>query len=299
MNTDAINPKRAVTAIGCLMLLSLAWPAASAANHVSITASVGARLTERVSSSSWKVEVSWDATCQGAGAGGASYKGDLYLIDVETAEEIYLGGVFGTPGQVDQLVGAKNRWQRLAPLLKIGCLSNSDLHGSGTAEFRGPDVLIPPRFGGGGGGSGGGGGGSGGSGGGDPTEPLHSGGCIEVLMGTNETDKLTGDGRGDVIFGLEGDDHVQGRGGHDCLLGGPGRDLLEGEDGYDRLTGSSGGDVLVGGPGINGYDAGSGRDFVNARNGQRELVRCGSGRDRARVDRHDRVRGCERVKRSD
>jgi hypothetical protein len=32
---------------------------------------------------------------------------------------------------------------------------------------------------------------------------------------------------------------------------------------------------------------------VRARNGRRELVVCGSGFDRAHVDRRDRVRGCE------
>jgi Ca2+-binding RTX toxin-like protein len=73
--------------------------------------------------------------------------------------------------------------------------------------------------------------------------------------------------------------------------------VLRGELGSDRLTGGRGDDTLFGGPGVNHYDAGPGKDVVDARNGQRELVRCGSGRDQARVDRSDRVVGCEVVSR--
>jgi Ca2+-binding RTX toxin-like protein len=64
------------------------------------------------------------------------------------------------------------------------------------------------------------------------------------------------------------------------------------------LTGGRGADELVGGAGVNRYDAGAGNDVVNAANRRAELVSCGSGRDRAVVDRSDRVRGCERVERS-
>jgi Ca2+-binding RTX toxin-like protein len=67
--------------------------------------------------------------------------------------------------------------------------------------------------------------------------------------------------------------------------------------GNDRLNGGPGADRLVGGAGTNAYDAGPGADTVDARNGKRELVRCGSGRDTARVDRSDRVRDCEVVRR--
>jgi hypothetical protein len=43
--------------------------------------------------------------------------------------------------------------------------------------------------------------------------------------------------------------------------------------------------------------SGRGDDRVRARNHERELIRCGPGRDRATVDRSDRVRGCERTRR--
>lgn len=49
---------------------------------------------------------------------------------------------------------------------------------------------------------------------------------------------------------------------------------------------------------MNKYKGGAGDDAVNARNRKKETIDCGSGRnDRATVDRVDRVRGCERVKR--
>ena len=91
---------------------------------------------------------------------------------------------------------------------------------------------------------------------------------------------------------------MRGRGDDDCLIGGSGKDRLLGGLGYDRLTGGTGADTLVGGSGVNRYDAGAGNDVVKARNGRAELVSCGSGRDRAWVDRGDRVRNCERVQRS-
>ena len=98
--------------------------------------------------------------------------------------------------------------------------------------------------------------------------------------------------------GLGGKDLIRGRDDDDCLIGGSGKDRLLGGPGHDRLTGGTGADVLVGGSGVNRYDAGAGNDVVNARNGRAELVSCGSGRDRARVDRSDRTRSCERVERS-
>lgn len=54
---------------------------------------------------------------------------------------------------------------------------------------------------------------------------------------------------------------------------------------------------LIGGTGKNRCSAGAGRDVVSARNGTRETVNCGPGRDTATVDRKDRPRGCERVRR--
>jgi hypothetical protein len=40
-----------------------------------------------------------------------------------------------------------------------------------------------------------------------------------------------------------------------------------------------------------------GNDVVPARDGVRDLIACGAGRDTAYVDRYDRVSGCEIVRR--
>lgn len=118
---------------------------------------------------------------------------------------------------------------------------------------------------------------------------LRLGSCANVQTGTNGADTLTGTFAGD---------RLRGRGGNDRLDGAAGNDCLDGGRGSDRLNAGSGNDVLVGGPGRNAYSAGAGNDRVNARNGRRETIRCGKGRgDRAVVDRSDRVRGCEQVRR--
>jgi RTX calcium-binding nonapeptide repeat (4 copies) len=112
--------------------------------------------------------------------------------------------------------------------------------------------------------------------------------CANALLGGRFDDQLTGTRAGDRILGRAGRDALRGLGGADCLSGQAGDDVLDGGGGNDRLTG---------GPGVNRYAAGRGRDVVNARNGRRERVDCGPGRDRAVVDRRDVVRRCERVRR--
>jgi hypothetical protein len=88
----------------------------------------------------------------------------------------------------------------------------------------------------------------------------------------------------DVLRGGPGRDRLYGNGAHDLLMGGPGADALNGDGGNDRL---------VGGPGIDRFIGGSGNDVINARDGRREIVDCGVGRDRAMADRKDVLRGCE------
>jgi hemolysin type calcium-binding protein len=189
-----------------LMLVALSWPAASSADHVSITASVSARLKERASSQAWTVEVSWEIECEGVVSKGASYTGNLYLLDVDTGERTFLGGVSVPAGTARQLAYVRTRPRQVKPELQISCFDNN-------------------------------------------------------------------------------------------TLGGRGNDTLQGGAGDDRLTGGRGGDALAGGSGTNAYDAGRGNDVVNAANHRRELVRCGPGIDRVRVDRRDRVSGCEHVTR--
>lgn len=54
---------------------------------------------------------------------------------------------------------------------------------------------------------------------------------------------------------------------------------------------------LTGGSGRNVYSGGAGRDTIMARNRARDTTDCGPGRDVAIVDRNDRVKRCETVRR--
>jgi len=83
--------------------------------------------------------------------------------------------------------------------------------------------------------------------------------CIRRLRGTARGDRLIGTAGGDRIYGRGGADRITGRRGADCLWGG------------------------------------TGADVILARDGRRDWVDCGPGRDRAVVDRVDRVVHCERV----
>lgn len=285
-----------------VVMAALIWPVTILADHIFTSATVTAQLKERRGADTWTVEIRWTADCRGMAPGTAWYDGRLYMIDADTLERIYVGDVVDVSGQSavsrtrEWSVSSTVRGRRLYPELTIHCYQNFPLHGGSEVLVTGAGVLVPPRFSGGGTG-GGAGGPNGDYGTGDPTRPPVAGGCVQALVGTGEPDTLVGDAGGDVIFGLAAGDRIRGRDGHDCLIGGSGNDVLRGEAGADRLTGGRGDDTLIGGPGVNAYDAGPGSDFVHARNGQRELVRCGSGRDRARVDRNDRVVSCERVSR--
>jgi hypothetical protein len=94
----------------------------------------------------------------------------------------------------------------------------------------------------------------------------------KVLQGTPGPNRLTGGNGDDVLVGDAGDDTLRGRGGDDTLVGGPGRDELLG---------------------------GRGDDTINARDGERDTVRCGPGDDVVVADDRDVVpAGCEQVRHS-
>jgi hemolysin type calcium-binding protein len=285
--------------ISASLLALLAVPATSAADHVSISGSVGAVVTE-IEPARVEIKVTWNLTCNGA-SGGASYRGDLYMLDDETGVERYLGGIASASGEVITHEPRTGHDRQVhATLRAANCFENSSAHGSQTVEFGSSSVVVPAKEpggggGGGGGGNGGGGGGNGGGGNGGPTDPLVTGGCSVQLLGTPQADNLVGTDAGELILALGGDDLVTAGNGHDCLIGEDGNDRLEGQDGSDRLTGGKGNDLLIGGPGKNFYDAGGGKDRVKAKNGKSETVRCGPGKDRARVDRSDHVSSCEKT----
>lgn len=303
--------RRALISFLALFVMLPAAPAL--ADHVTASPQVSARLGERLSTFSWAVIVDWSIDCSGPAAGNALHAGNLNLDDLGTGEVIYLGGTAAASGSSRQPVTRRGSPRRLRPRIKAGCFdSGLGNHGSGTLEVTGNTVSVPGlgdedgdgvRDGSRGRGGLPGGTGAQGerdfprAGFGAPDDPLRSGGCAVVRMGTRRSDTLTGTAAADLIFGLRGNDLIRGRGEDDCLIGGSGDDRLLGGPGYDRLTGGPGADVLVGGAGVNRYDAGAGDDVVRAANGWAELVSCGSGRDRVLGDRSDRVRGCEQVRR--
>jgi hemolysin type calcium-binding protein/WD40 repeat protein len=97
------------------------------------------------------------------------------------------------------------------------------------------------------------------------------------IVGTAKGEYLAGGGHDDVIFGL---------GGNDTLLGGAGDDRIYGGTGNDVITPGAGADRVMGGPGS---------DTIYAADGERDVVNCGAGRDRAVVDPVDKTIGCEVV----
>ena len=97
-----------------------------------------------------------------------------------------------------------------------------------------------------------------------------------TIPGTSGPNVINGTAGRDVICGRGGNDRINGRGGHDLILGGTGADRLTGGGGRDAIYGSSGNDTL------------------SARDGVRDTVNGGRGRDRARWDGRDVRRSIER-----
>ncbi len=86
----------------------------------------------------------------------------------------------------------------------------------------------------------------------------------------------------------------------DTLVGTAGKDRLLGYSGNDWLRGLGGNDVLDGGHGQDTVSGGPGNDIVLARDGARDRVYCGLGKDRVVADLLDRTQAdCETVLRPD
>jgi Ca2+-binding RTX toxin-like protein len=109
------------------------------------------------------------------------------------------------------------------------------------------------------------------------------------MAGTRFDDVLLGRAGADLIAAGAGADQVLGDAGNDTIDGGPGDDWLEGDEGADRITGGPGADHVLAGPG---------NDTILVRDGTRDWVSCGSGRDTVVADRRDLVaRDCEHISR--
>ena len=120
------------------------------------------------------------------------------------------------------------------------------------------------------------------------TGSAKAGACVQKVRGTRKKDKLFGSIAGDEIRARGGNDRINAQSGDDCVNAGKGRDRVKGGDGDDKLLGKGQKDRLKGGDGA---------DVIKARGGSRDKVNCGKGKDRAIVDRKDRVsKSCEKVR---
>jgi uncharacterized repeat protein (TIGR01451 family) len=108
-----------------------------------------------------------------------------------------------------------------------------------------------------------------------------------TIRGTLRSETLRGTPAADRVLGLRGNDKLYGFAGADFVSGGAGRDLIDGGKGDDNLIGGSESDLIRGG---------SGNDSIFSRDGVRDLVNCGPGRDVVGVDVRDRVTACEDVR---
>jgi Ca2+-binding RTX toxin-like protein len=139
-------------------------------------------------------------------------------------------------------------------------------------------------------------------------DTLLSAGPPTRVNGLGGNDFLSGE-QNDRLDGGSGDDRLAGQG---LLLGGTGNDRVDGgtsfaprggvrEDGQsgdDTVLGSGAGDSLAGGSGTDVLSGRAGNDSIRIRDGVRDRVTCGSGRDRVSADRSDNVaRDCEVVSR--
>lgn len=127
-----------------------------------------------------------------------------------------------------------------------------------------------------------------------------------TVQGTNLRDQISAAAPNKSPYRpLAGSITLYGNGGNDFLAGGTGGNVLDGGLGNDQLAGSPGPDRLIGGPGndsmsgLAGKDqliGGKGNDSLDSTDGKPgDIVNCGPGRDKAHIDRGDRVFGCERM----
>jgi hemolysin type calcium-binding protein len=120
----------------------------------------------------------------------------------------------------------------------------------------------------------------------------------DTKRGTRGNDVLRAGDDGSRLIGGFGNDRLIGGDDDDLLYGGPGRDRLSGGDDDDGLYGGAGNDRLSGGDDNDRLYGNAGNDVILARDGERDVVRCGPGRDQAVVDQKDSVSGCEVVLRA-
>jgi hypothetical protein len=140
------------------------------------------------------------------------------------------------------------------------------------------------------------------------------------IIGGPRDDQLSGTNNADLIKGNEGADNIDGKNGEDTISGGKGRDSMRGGRAGDVVGGGPASDMAWGNQGNDTLKAdvevknpgpnqaaktksarkpnrllgGSGNDTFRARNGKRDIIFGGPGRDKAYVDRVDDTEGVEK-----
>ena len=99
--------------------------------------------------------------------------------------------------------------------------------------------------------------------------------------------------KGRKIVGSKKSDYLAGKGGNDTILGKAGNDTMLGNGGDDVLRGGTGADVITGGNGADRFFGEAGSDTIQAADGERDVIDCGPGTDRAFVDSFDVAKNCE------
>jgi Ca2+-binding RTX toxin-like protein len=120
-------------------------------------------------------------------------------------------------------------------------------------------------------------------------------GDADALSGNPGNDRVSAGAGDDRAFGRSGDDGVSGNAGNDRVSAGTGNDRAYGRSGDDGVSGNAGDDRVDGGTGRDRLFGRGGDDLIDARDTERDVVYCGTGRDTVRADRADLLRGCERV----
>jgi Ca2+-binding RTX toxin-like protein len=266
-------------------------------------------------------EIPISVTLDGRPNDGASGEGDDVASDVERVtggvrDDVILGGpggqaLNGGPGS-DTLAGFDG-----ADALDGGA---GDAGADNLAGGAGPDTL------------------SGGPGadvlsGGHDGDALRGGGGTDRLSGDEGDDDMHGEADADEVVGGPGADVVDGGQGVDLadysaataavnisldglrndgergedwvqqvenVRAGAGPDTLVGDALVNQLDGGGGDDLIDGGAGQDVLSGGAGADALRAREGLRDAVACGTGRDVAVIDELDVLRaGRERCERAD
>jgi Ca2+-binding RTX toxin-like protein len=106
------------------------------------------------------------------------------------------------------------------------------------------------------------------------------------IFGGVGPDTIHNEAKHGLVHGANGDDLIFGGDGNQALEGEGGDDTLRGLGGDDYLFGNRGADIFLPGPGRDHVAGGHGPDTIFARDGQRDSLSGGPGKeDRARVDR--------------